>query len=372
MAQRVHIFQMDPISVLVRSQYLPAYSRLGPYPMDHLDALCYRQRGVFEYVGHEWSLVAVELHPLLRWRMAAFAGDPRWTRDMPTGYVDRVLAEITDRGALSPSELSAPGKRGGRFVAMPGKRALHWLTQSGRTAVAGRRGLQQVYDLTERVIPAAVLDRPTPERDEARRQLLMRSARALGVATAKDIVSYFLLGMGVAGVSERVAYPTGPTAAMLVARLATEGELREVSVEGWPQRAYLHPDADPPAEVDARALLSPFDSLLWERDRTERLFGFRYRSEIYTPAAKREYGYYVLPVLLGESLVGRLDLRADRTRGVLTVLGAFAEPAADAAAVAGRIVGELTRMAGWLGLADLEVDGRGDLAEPLRHAATRT
>lgn len=371
-ARRVHIFQIDPINVLVRSHYLPAYSRLGPYPIDRLDELCYRRQGVFEYVGHEWSLVAVELHPLLRWRMAAFAADLRWVNDMPAGYPDEVLAEITERGVISPSELTEPGTRGGRFEAKPGKRALHWLTQSGKVAVAGRRGLQQVYDLTERVIPAEVLNAPTPEPDEARRQLLMLSARALGVATAKDIVSYFLLGMGVAGFSERVVYPKCTTAAKLVTELAKEGRLREVRVEGWERPAYLHPDAEAPAVVGGRTLLSPFDSLLWERDRTERLFGLRYRIEIYTPAAKREFGYYVLPILVGESLVGRLDLKADRKGGVLTVLGAFAEKDVDIEDVSDAVAAELVRMAGWLGLGDVSVGERGDLAEPLRAALART
>ena len=363
--RRLHIFQIDPINVLVRSQYLPAFSRLGSYPHQMLDHLSYADRGMFEYVGHEWSLVAVECQPMLRWRMAAFASDLRWVRGMPPGYLDQVIAEVTEKGPMTPSELSEPGRRGDRFDAMPGKRALHWLTQSGVVAVAGRRGSQQEYDLIERVIPAGILAAPTPDRDDARRALLLNSARALGVATAKDIVSYFLLGMGVAGVSERVAYPKCVTAARLVAQLAADGQLREVTVEGWQAKAYLHPDAEEPDVVDERALLSPFDSLLWERERTERLFGFRYRSEIYTPPAKREYGYYVLPVLLGESLVGRLDLKADRQRGVLSVPGAFAEEGVRPEAAVPGIAAELTRLAEWLGLGGIDVGDRGNLAGPL-------
>jgi hypothetical protein len=370
LARRLHIFQIDPISVLVRSQYVPAFSRLGPYPMQRLDDLAYTNHGVFEYVGHEWSLVAVELQPLLRWRMAAFHVDPRWTYDMPAGYPEKVLAEVTERGPLTPSELAAPGQRGTQWEAMPGKRALHWLTTSGVVAVAGRRGLQQVYDLAERVIPASVLAAPTLEPDDARRELLIHAARALGVGTAKDFVSYFLLGMGVAGFSERVRYPKCTPAARLVAELAADGRLRQVAVDGWSERAYLHPDAQLPSHVDARALLSPFDSLIWERDRTERLFGFRYRSEIYTPAAKRQYGYYVLPVVVGESLVGRVDLKTNRKDGSLTVIAAYAEPGVDAGAVAGDVGVELTRMAGWLGLQAVEVQDRGDLAGPLRVAVS--
>jgi uncharacterized protein YcaQ len=228
--------------------------------------------------------------------------------------------------------------------------------------------LQQEYDLIERVIPAEILAAPTPEPDDARRALLLSSARALGVATARDIVSYFLLGMGVAGSSERVAYPKCVTAARLVAQLAADGELREVAVDGWPAKAYLHPEAELPDGVDTHALLSPFDSLLWERERTERLFGFRYRIEIYTPAPKREYGYYVLPVMLGESLVGRLDLKADRRRSVLTVPGAFAEEVASPAGMSAAILGEL---ASWLGLNGIDVGHRGNLADSLRTAVAR-
>jgi len=367
-AERILIFQIDPINVLVRSQYLPAFARAGDYDMERLDSLCYERHDVFEYVGHEWSMVAVELHPLLRWRMAAFAADWRWVRDLPSGYADDVLREVEERGAMTPSELAAPGTRGGRFEAKPGKRATHWLTQAGELAVAGRRGLQQVYDLTERVIPERVLNEPTPEPDDARRQLLLRSAQALGVGTAKDIVSYFLLGMGVAGVSERVAYPKCVTARKLVGRLADDGQLRRVAVDGWSDEAFIHPGAAVPSEVRASALLSPFDSLVWERERTERLFGFRYRSEIYTKPADREFGYYVLPVLLGDSLVGRLDVKSDRDGRKLAVIGSFAEESHDPAGIADDVAAEVTRMAGWLGLDGVRVDRRGNLATALRAA----
>jgi hypothetical protein len=217
-----------------------------------------------------------------------------------------------------------------------------------------------VYDLTERVIPAPILAAATPARDDARRELLMRSAAALGVGTAKDFVSYFLLGLGVAGVSERTVYPKTTTAGRLVAELAGDGRLVPVRVQGWEQPAYRHPAARAEGStVDDGALLSPFDSLIWERERTERLFGFRYRSEIYTPPAKRQYGYYVLPFLLGDTLVARVDLKADRQAGVLRVLGAYgsADP--------GPLAARLRDLATWLGLAEIEVTDRGDLAGPL-------
>ncbi len=371
-ADRLQVIQVDPINVLVRSQYLPAFSRLGPYPLTSLDELVYERRELFEYVGHEWSLLPVTLHPLLRWRMAAFAGDGRWTRGLPAGYVDAVLSEVADRGPLTPAELSEPGKRRDRFEGAPGKQALTWLTQSGRLAVADRRGLAQVYDVAERVIPAEIWSLPTPERDDARRDLLVVAAAALGVGTAKDLVDYFKIGQGVPGVSERTTFPGSTKASRLVADLADEGRLHRVDVEGWKDPAFLHPEAPAPNAVAARALLSPFDSLIWERDRTERLFGFRYRSEIYTPAAKREYGYYVLPYLLGESMVARVDAKAERTAGALSVPGAFAEPGADRDAVVDALAADLGRMAAWLGLDRVEVGDRGDLAPMLRARLARS
>jgi uncharacterized protein len=363
---RLRVLQLDPINVLVRAHYLPAFSRLGPYRKADLDALAYDKRELFEYVGHEWSLLPVDVHPLMRWRMHAFANDPRWPNDLPAGYPEAVLAELAEQGPLTPAELSAPGRRGGRFKAKPGKRALTWLTQSGQVAVAYRRGNQPVYDLAERVIPADVLAAPTPERDQARKELLMLAAHALGVATAKDLASYFLIGLGVPGFSERTVYPRSATVAQLVDELAAEGRLQRVAVEGWRQPAFLHPHTSVPAERGcARALLSPFDSLLWERDRVERLFGFRYRSEIYTPAAKRQYGYYVLPFLLDDTLVARVDLKADRDAGTLAVLGAYAEPGVHEPRVAAELGTELRALAGWLALDQVQVADRGDLSHEL-------
>jgi uncharacterized protein YcaQ len=364
-ASRLRVIQVDPINVLVRSQYLPAFSRIGPYPVAALDDLAYGRHELFEYAGHEWSLLPVGLHPLMRWRMAAYFNDPRWTRDLPRGYIDAVLAEVGERGPLTPAELSAPGRRSTRFEAAPGKRALTWLTQSGQVAVAGRRGLQQVYDLSERVIPPEVLSAPTPERDEARRELIVIAARALGVGTARDLATYFSIGLGVSGFSERTVYPKSTPVRRLAADLADEERLLPVRVEGWRDPAYLHPSAAAPTDVHARALVSPFDSLIWERDRTERLFGFRYRSEVYTPAPKRQYGYYVLPFLLDESMVARVDLKADRRAGALVVSGAFAEPGADRKHVASQLGEELSRMASWLGLERIHVDDRGNLAREL-------
>jgi uncharacterized protein YcaQ len=268
------------------------------------------------------------------------------------GFVRAVLAEVAERGPLAASELTDPGPRRGPWWGWgDGKAALEWLFWTGEVAVAERRNFERRYDLTGRVLPPEVLASPTPPPEEAHRQLLVHAAGALGVATASDLADYFRIR-----VSE--ARPR-------VAELVEAGVLEAVEVEGWNRPAYLHTGARVPRRVEARALLSPFDSLVFERSRTERLFGFRFRLEVYVPAAQRVHGYYVLPFLLGEDLVARVDVKADRRRRVLLVPGAFAEPAA-AAGTAAHLVGELLRLASWLGLDDVEVGHRGDLAAALR------
>jgi uncharacterized protein YcaQ len=235
-----------------------------------------------------------------------------------------------------------------------GKVALEHLFFTGQVAAARRINFERRYDTAERVIPAEIRERPTPTRADAQRELVRVAARALGVATEPDLGDYFRL-------------PRRDSKAR-VAELADAGELIPVTVEGWNAPGYLWPDARRPRKIDARALLSPFDSLIWFRQRTERLFGFRYRIEIYTPAAKRIHGYYVLPFLLGERLVARVDLKSDRARGALLVQGAFAEPGVDTDQVAGALADELRLVAGWLGLDDVVVARRGDLATALRAA----
>lgn len=363
----LQVLQLDPINVLVRSQYLPLFSRLGRYPLKALDELAYDRHELFEYVAHQASLIPVGLHPLMRWRMAAFAADTRWVRKVPPEYIDAVLAEVAERGPLAATDLSAPGQRTSPWRAMPGKQVLTWLTQTGRLVVAGRKGLQQTYDVPERVLPPDVLAAPAPERDEARRELLLLAARALGVGTAKDFAEYFQIGLGLPGISERRVVPKFTPPARLVADLGKEGRLQPVRVEGWgAQPAYIYPGAVVPSKVTGSALLSPFDSLIWQRDRTERLFGFKYRLEVYVPAAKREYGYYVLPVLHDGALVGRVDLKAERKTDAMDVLGVFAEATADPGAVARVLAGQLPGMAAWLGLGRVTVSCAGELADGLR------
>lgn len=358
---RVALFQIDSVNVVVRSHYLPLFSRVGPYPRPLLDRLVYRDRGLFEYWGHEASLLPVSMQPLLRWRMArarageTWAGMARLARERP-GFVRAVLDEVAERGPLSAGELSDPGHKHGPWWGWAdGKRALEWLFWCGDVSVTTRRGFERVYDLTERVLPADVLAQPTPSEDVAHRALLLRAAAALGVGTAADLADYFRLNV--------------PRARPRLRELVAAGELQAVEVDGWREPAYLHPAAARPRRVSARALLSPFDSLVWFRPRAERLFDFRYRLEIYTPAERRVYGYYVLPFLLGDRLVARVDVKADRQAGRLAVHAAHAEEGVDRAAVASELALELTLLAGWLGLgAGLAVAPAGDLGPALAGA----
>jgi uncharacterized protein YcaQ len=357
----IGLVQIDSVNVLVRSHYLPVFSRLGPYAQELLDRAAYsgRNRRLFEYWGHEASLIPVEMQPLFRWRMdRATAGDGMWGGVARFGrshraFCGRVLDEIRDRGPLGVSELSGGGARkSGWWEWSDGKVALEWLFWTGQVTTHSRRRFERVYDLTERVLPRAVIEAPTPEPAAAQRQLLRVAIAALGVATERDLRDYFRL-------------PAADARAR-VAELAEDGDLVPVSVEGWKQPAFMDPRIRAPRRVEARALLSPFDSLVWERSRAERLFDFRYRLEIYTPAHKRIHGYYVLPFLLGDRLVGRVDLKADRARGVLRVVRAHREPWAADAGVAGPLRDELRSLAGWLGLERIVVSRYRDFTRQLR------
>jgi uncharacterized protein YcaQ len=355
---RLGIVQIDSVNVLSRSHYLPFFSRLGPYPRSALDELTARRHAVFEYWAHEASFLPVRLQPYLRWRMAA-AAEHAWgsmvriQQERPD-FVAEVHDRVRETGPLKASDLgeSRPDRPGAMWNWHDGKIALEWLFFTGAvTATHRTSGFEKVYDLTERVLPAHILRAPTPEPADAIRELVRTAARALGVATERDIRDYFRLR------------PEAARAA--IAELADAGELQPVEVAGWGAPAWLDPDARRPRWIRARALLSPFDSLVWERPRVERIFGFRYRLEIYTPAAKRVHGYYVLPFLLGDQLVARVDLKADRQAGVLRVQAAHAEEGADPALVSDALADELRLLADWLELDDVEVADRGDLARAL-------
>ena len=363
MVDRLALLQIDSVNVLVRAHYLPLFSRLGAYDTAELDAAAYMGSGraLFEYWGHQASLLPVALHPLLRWRMARAEQGLGVYRSLAQlgrqrrAYVDAILAEVAERGPLSASELSEGGRgRGSWWGWSQGKAALEWLFWSGRVTTSTRRRFERVYDLSERVLPPGVLSAPTPTEAEAHRSLVLLAVRALGVATARDVRDYFRLD----------AAATKPR----LEELVEAGELTRVHVEAWKEIAYLHHAARVPRGVDARALLSPFDSLVWERQRTERLFGFHYRIALYTPAHLRSHGYYVLPFLLGDQLVARVDLKADRAARVLRVPAAHAEAGVDRRRVAAALIDELRAMAGWLGLDRVETAARGGLLRRGRHA----
>ncbi len=358
---RLGVVQIDSVNVIARAHTLPGFSRLGCYDVADLGHLAYvgRRRALFEYWGHEASYLPVALQPLFRWRMAraaagqeVYSGLARFGRERQA-LIDETRREIADRGAISAAELSHGHKgEGGWWGWSHGKQALEWLFWAGEITTATRRGaFERVYDLTERVLPPAVLAAPTPDPADARRDLLRVAASAMGIATKKCLRDYY-------------RFTPGDTDAAL-ADLVESGELRPVEVKGWARPAYLWHEARTPRRVTARALLAPFDPLIWCRDRAEALFGVRIRLEIYTPAHKRQYGYYVLPFLLGERIVARLDLKADRAAGALRVAASHIEPGYRYDDVAGPLAAELSLMRQWLGLTRISVSQRGDLADAL-------
>ena len=353
--QRLGAVQIDAVNVLVRAHYLPFFSRLGPYDVGLLDRLTYQRGEAFEYDAHAASIVDGSLHADLRWRMEAHAANKHWRamhervqRDRP-GYVDDVIGQVRDRGPLAFNDLAEPGRRKNvqtKYaestilwgVWSDGKSVLESLFHDGRLAVAGRRGFERLYDLPERVLAPAVLDAPTPDAADAQRNLVRRAAAALGVATVRDLADYFRLPMAVTKAR--------------VNELVEGAQLKPVAVEGSGEPHFLAAAAaaSRPKPVEAAALLGPFDSLLWERSRNRRLLAFEHSFEIYVPAAKRKYGYYVCPFLLGERLVARVDLKADRKNGRLLVQSLHCEPGVKRSAVIDPLNAELTQMAKWLGV----------------------
>jgi len=360
LVDRVAQFQIDSINVVTRAHFMPLFSRLGPYDVALLERAAHTPpRRLFEYWGHAASLIDVTLQPQLRFRMQAgfrdvWGGVERVARNNPT-LVDLVRDEVAERGPISARELEYQEERtrdnwGWNWSSV--KTVMEWLFYIGDITSARRNSqFERVYDLPERVLPRAVLQATTPTPEESVRALVRRAARALGVASEFCIRDYFR------------TRPAMTRAA--IADLVDSGELIPVHVDGWESRTYLWHEARMPRKVNARALLSPFDSMVFERSRLEQLFDFSYRIEIYVPQPKRTYGYYVYPFLLGERFAARVDLKAERTRGVLKVNSAWLEPGQEAAQVAAELHAELKTMACWLGLSDVEVMPRGDLASAL-------
>ena len=357
--RRLRLLQIDSVNVLTRAHYLPMFARLGSYRREALDRWIYQGRRMFEYWCHQQSYAPVSFHPMMRPRMQAMH-DHRWRRvrdllEHDPRYVRSVLDEVRERGPIPARQLSDPGEKTGPWWGYgKGKVALAWLFATGQVAVARRVNFERWYDQPERVLPPEVLAEMDPSPEEADRARIREAAGALGIGTVGDLADYFRMKN----------FPT----ARAVRQLVAGGELREVSVDGWSRPAYVPEDVVVPRTRRGTALLCPFDPLVWDRQRTERLFGFRYRIEIYTPRAKRVYGYYVLPFLMDGRLVGRVDAKADRQTGVLRIPAAYAEPGVDLSAAGRVLAAELQGMAAWLGLHDVEVAPEGNLSGATRRA----
>ncbi|QDP96386.1 winged helix-turn-helix domain-containing protein [Microlunatus elymi] len=367
---RLGQFQIDTINIVARAHYLPLFSRLGAYDVALLDrAASKAPRRLFEYWGHAASMIDVTLQPALRHRMQSWSEREMWgsmariNTERP-GLVEWVQQQVVDHGPIGARgiELIAEQERddhhGSRSRDNWGwnwsdvKTACEYLFVTGRITAARRNGqFERLYAIPERVLPTAVAQAPTPDEPEAMRILVRRAAAALGVASEYDLRDYFRT-------SQALTRPA-------IDDLVDSGELLPVTVEGWKRDGYLWHRARQPRSIQARALISPFDSVMFERDRLEALFEFFYRIEIYVPAPKRVHGYYVYPFLLGDRFVARVDLKSDRAAGVLRVNGAFAEEHADPDEIAPQLTAELELMAGWLGLDGVRVEGRGDLAPHL-------
>lgn len=346
------LIQIDAVNVVVRSQELPLFARLGPHPRT-LIADATGDGELFEYWVHEACHVPVEHYPLHRWAMASH---PRWKRLRAwaadhTEVIALVRDRVRDEGPLVASELGMRNRPKEPWWDWDdGKLALEHLFRTGELAATRRSAdFARLYDLPERVIPADILGADAPGERDAKKELLVMAAKHHGVGTAADLTDY-----------HRLTHTRE-----LLAELVEDGRLQRVRVEGWSQPAFADPDARIPRRITARALLSPFDPVVWFRDRGERLFDFHYRIEIYVPKAKRRYGYYVLPFLLGDRIVARVDLKADRAEGALLVQAAWREPGVDDVEVAHELAAELATMAGWLDLARIVVVGPGDLSPAL-------
>jgi len=348
---RLGVIQIDSVNVLVRSQELPLFARLGNHDRNAIPKATEAQK-LFEYWGHEAAHLPVDLHPLFRWKMdAARTGKvTHWGLtsfyEENKAFVKRTLKHVATNGPTTSRELSTRTEKKGTWWDWDeAKVALEYLFLTGELMSRGRGSdFARIYDTPERVLPQRIIDAPTPSEHVARKQLLVRSAIAQGVATASDLADYY---------RQKLA-----TVKPLIAELVEEGEFREVAVDGWTEKAFVHRNAKLPKQLHATALLSPFDSLVWCRPRNERLFNFHYRIEIYTPKEKRKFGYYVLPFMMDGEMVGRVDLKADRASGVLQAHSVHTEKGVKRSSINDVLNTELRAMASWLQLDRVQI-GRG-------------
>lgn len=359
-AGRLGAIQIDSVNVLARAHYLPTFSRYGPYRATALDQLAYEKRELFEYWGHAACFLPLEMYPLLRWRMERQRQAWKNLSRARVAFVEAVFQEVAERGPIAAGDISIAGKSTGPWWGWsPGKLAVEILLAQGRLAIAGRRQFERLYDLTERVVPRRVLNAPPTPESDAKKELFVRAARAMGVGTARDIAQYFHVDSWWDRRSMNGRRPQSSTQD-LFDELVGEKRLQLVQVEGWKRPGYMIPDARIPQTVDTRALVSPFDPVLWERKWTKSLFDLDYQIEIYVPAPRRVYGYYVLPFLLGDGFAARVDLKADRKTSTLIVHSAHLEPGRKARSVAEGLTDELKSLAAWLSLERFRLSDKGD------------
>jgi uncharacterized protein YcaQ len=361
LVRHMHIVQLDSVPVIIRTQYMPAFSRLGPYDPSLLDDIAYRHDDWFEAFVHEASLVPVEDEPLFRFMKERARSGQTWgglvkLAEEEGAYIDQVLQEVRDRGPLKANELSDPRPREGEWWGSRsiGTLALDYLFRIGAVGIRRVGNFEKEFDLLERIVPDQIIGQPTPSDEDALKELLVRSAAALGIATGPCLTDYFRL-------PKRAVKP-------LFAELVEDGRLVVCDAPGTSRETYMHPDTVVPRSMEARALLSPFDPIVWFRERASWLFDFGYRIEIYVPKPKRTFGYYVLPFLLGDEIVGRCDLKTDRTDGVLRLLGAFVESGIDEDAIAADLAAELQQLAAMVGVDRVSVDCSGRLANGVKSA----
>ena len=358
--QTLNIVQIDSVNVLVRAQYMPFFSRLGPYPLGMLHEYAYENRNLFEYYVHEASLIPMNHLPMIRHRMSGWRPWRRWEEVMVEhpNLLESIIQEVKSRGPLAVANIENKGERYGFWSTTTAKLVLETLLHQGVFAVSDRARSARRYDIFERAVPDHISSKPSPSPVEAHRMMMKLAIGSLGIATVADCADYYRIKR--------------TDAAKAFEHLAMNGEVERVAVDTVDTELFAIPGIEPPVKpIDASAIVSPFDPLVWYRSRLEWLFDFEYRIEIYVPVKKRKYGYYVMPFLFGDELAARVDLKADRAKSVLRVPSAFLEEGCDEENVAEKLASELRLMADWLELDRIVIGRRGEFTKALRSAVKR-
>ena len=360
--KKMEIVQLDAVPVVVRTQYLPFFSRLGPYRQKLFDEIAYRDDEWFELWAHEASIAPVEIEPYFRFNKVRAANGDTWKGlyrlaiEEPS-YIKKVLREVKLKGPLEAKNLSdpQPRKQAGWGPRSKGQLALNWLYRIGEVGIRRGPNFEKQFDLLDRIVPSRILNLPTPTDHESLMNLLLRSAKAYGIATERDLIDYFRL-------------PTKEAREALV-DLVENHQLERVRVESWKEKAYISPQTSIPESSNVCSLVSPFDPIVWNRKRLDRLFDFQYKLEMYMPESKRRFGYYVLPLLVGDRFVGRFDIRNIRDKGALHIKASFLERKVEAEDIAHKVFGELANLAQFLGAQEIRIDRKGNFSLQLKKAS---